>query len=482
MKPILLTFLLLLTLQSGWAQCVELYPPSTYTTVRYPNGDFRASGGPLPYNGLTGTYNFYSGDIGNHSDWTNKSDHMDFLIKTDGTLWGMGFNTYGQLGNCSTNPVYVEHVLINSDTDWKYISPSAHCLALKNNGTLWSWGLNDYGQLGNGNNTNSCAITQVGTDSDWVKVYTFERESFAIKSNGTLWMWGYLSYGHAGDGTIPATNVTNQRTTPQQIGTDTDWADVKANYDGVIALKTNGTIWTWGKGIQGTLGSSTRTTIDKFIPMQMGTENDWSLISVSTGCLALKNNGTIWAWGFNFCFALGISTSQIYYYTPLQIGSDNDWIFIRTSYNDRPYHPLYTNSSYGVNSIAQKLNENFYGWGYNRDGIIGILPYEQYFYTPTLKTFPNCALSTTSQTFLQDVIIAPNPTKDLIKINYNLKEKSELTFVLSNNIGQQLYSFIINNEFGANQETIDLSKYPVGIYFLNINTDGTQKTIKVLKN
>ena len=481
MKPILLTFLLLLTLQSGWAQCVELYPPSVYTTVRYPNGDFMASGGPLPYNGPTAPYSFYSASIGNHPDWTNKSDHMDFLIKTDGTLWGTGASDYGQLASLTSRP-WTEHFLISADTDWKYISPSAHCLALKNNGTLWSWGLNDYGQLGLGNNTNSSIITQVGTDTDWVKIYTYERESFAIKSNGTLWMWGYLSYGHAGDGTIPATTVTNQRTTPQQIGTDTDWADLKANYDGVIALKTNGTIWTWGKGIQGTLGSSTRTAIDKYIPMQMGTENDWSLISVAVGCLALKNNGTIWAWGYNFCFALGISTSQIYYYTPLQIGSDNDWIFIRTSYNDRPYHPLYTNSSYGVNSIAQKQNENFYGWGYNRDGIIGILPYEQYFYTPTLKSFPNCALSTTKNDLITNIKISPNPTSNKIQINYNLILTSEITFNLTNSLSQIVRNVEKIDAAGSNTNVIDFTYLSSGIYFLQITIGNEKQTFKIIKN
>lgn len=92
-----------------------------------------------------------------------------------------------------------------------------YTLALKTDGSLWAWGDNSYGQLGNGNTLSTNQPTQVGTDRDWTAVASGHNHALALKSDGSLWAWGSNSHGQLGTGTL---NNTNQ---PVRIGSDTNW-------------------------------------------------------------------------------------------------------------------------------------------------------------------------------------------------------------------------------------------------------------------
>ncbi len=289
--------------------------------------------------------------IGTHTDWaavTAGGGHT-LAVKTDGTLWAWGYNAYGQLGN-GTNTDKNSPTQIGTQTDWAAVTAgSYHTLAVKTDGTLWAWGYNDYGQLGNGTNTDKSTPTQIGTHTDWVAVTAGQRHALAVKTNGTLWAWGGNGSGQLGDGT----NI--DKNAPTQLGTDTDWAAVTAGSYHTLAVKTDGTLWAWGQNTYyGQLGDG--TNIDKNAPTQLGTDTDWAAVTAGEHhTLAVKIDGTLWAWGDNYSGQLGDGTDTNKN-TPTQIETDTDWDAVTATFK---------------HSLAVKTDGTLWGWGYNASGQLG---------------------------------------------------------------------------------------------------------------
>ena len=203
---------------------------------------------------------------------------------------------------------------------------TAHNVIVKNDGTLWAWGDNSYGQLGDGTTVNKNTPTQIGTDSNWKTVIAGGYHTMAMKKDGTLWVWGFNSNGNLGDGT------TIHKTIPTQIGTDSDWKFITMNNNGSsFAIKNNGTLWAWGFNSNGQLGDG--TTTNKIIPTQIGTASDWKIVfAADFHTMAIKTNGTLWAWGWNLAgnFGDGTTTNRT---IPTQIGTATDWKTLFTNQN-----------------------------------------------------------------------------------------------------------------------------------------------------
>lgn len=210
---------------------------------------------------------------------------------------------------------------------WTNISAGgAHTIALRDGGTLWTWGRNNNGQLGIGSSSNTVYRTpqQVGTDSDWSKISAGNSHCLAIKKDNTLWAWGRNNDGQVGVG-----STTTIFTSPQQIGNDNDWVMICAGDEYSFAIKNDGTLWAWGDNTNGQLGNNTVT--DSNVPVQIGNENDWAWVSAGTShTLALKNNGTLWAWGNNSDFKFGVNTPSSSN-VPIQIGTDHDWKMVKAA-------------------------------------------------------------------------------------------------------------------------------------------------------
>lgn len=237
--------------------------------------------------------------VGSDTNWQSVSIGVDYTlaIKNDGTLWGIGLNTSGQLGIGNTSNVSLP-IQIGTSNIWKKVSGnSGYSIGLKTDGTLWSWGSGYLGNVGYG--TSNIPI-QIGNETNWFEISS--SGTFAIKNDNSLWTWGVNSSGQLGDGTY----IT--RETPIQVGTDTNWLKVSSYYDHTLGIKTNNTLWVWGINNYGQLGDG--TFISKISPIQIETETNW--ISTTTGeyfSIAIKSDGKLFSWGRNYDGRLGNGTT-----------------------------------------------------------------------------------------------------------------------------------------------------------------------------
>jgi hypothetical protein len=229
-------------------------------------------------------------------------------IKTDGTLWTWGQNCYGQLGNNSTTFRYSPVTTTGGGTTWCCNSTSANInLAIKTDGTLWTWGINSYGQLGDGTTANrSSPVTTTGGGNNWCTGSAGRFVSAGIKTNGTLWTWGRNIYGGLGDST-----TTNRSSPGTTTGGFTNWCAVSTKDGHSAALTSDGLLWTWGKNSDGQLADE--ATANRSSPFNASFKSDSTLwCKVSTGgytTIGIKVNGTLWMWGRNSYGQLGDGTT-----------------------------------------------------------------------------------------------------------------------------------------------------------------------------
>ncbi len=220
---------------------------------------------------------------------------------------------------------------MGSDHDWKDISVGGCYLAIKTNGTLWAWGSNYYGQLGLGHTTDQTAPVQVGTDTDWDRlahIGYYGDFSMAIKTNGSLWFWGDDRYYQSGLSDDPPYNIPHvqNRLSPIEVGTQArDWKVVSGGWRHAVAIKTDGSLWAWGDGSSLQIGHGSAPTDPVKVPHRVGTGTDWkTVVGGELFNLAIKNDGTLWSWGYNGHGQLGDGTSAGRF-VPEQVGTDNDW-------------------------------------------------------------------------------------------------------------------------------------------------------------
>ena len=250
-------------------------------------------------------------------------------IKTDGTLWGWGYNAQGQLGQGNTTN-YSSPVQVGALTTWSKVAmgnQGYHTLAIKTDGTLWSWGMNYQGALGLGNTTYYSSPVQVGALTTWSTVTAGYATTCAIKTDGTMWSWGHNSVGQLGQ------NNTTAYSSPVQVGALTTWLSVSAGQYHMVAVKTDGTLWTWGYNNNGQLGVGNIATYSS--PVQVGALTTWSKIGAGANhCAAIKTDGTLWTWGDNPSGQLGDETTTDRS-SPIQVGALTTWLTVASGAEKR---------------------------------------------------------------------------------------------------------------------------------------------------
>jgi hypothetical protein len=177
--------------------------------------------------------------------------------------------------------------------------------------------------------------------------------TLAIKKDGTLWSWGRNNYGQLGDGTLTDSNE------PILIDSD-EWNFVSAGNRFSCAIKPDGTLWTWGDNSRGQLGNNLPGT-SNIVPAQALGEN-WEKIyaSCQTGsdgfAVGILNDGSIWGFGSNDQYQLGLDDT-IDRYTPTLI-DDDEWKMISVG---------------SAHCLGVKTSGELYGWGYNINNPLGEL-------------------------------------------------------------------------------------------------------------
>ena len=299
---------------------------------------------------------------------------MTMALKSDGTVWTWGLNNYGELGDGST-------VTYGKDADGKYIKVIRNVpgqvvglngvvaiaagrstgIALKNDGTVWAWGENTYGTLGDGNTNVSLTSGSSATPvrviglTDSVSIALKRSHILALKSDGTVWAWGHNRAGQFGNGEATG-DANSPGPVPVQVSDMSDpEATIATGYWHSMALKSDGTVWTWGDNEAGELCDG--TLINQLTPEKITGLYDLSAIEGGEYyTISLKKDGTAWMCGNNSSGFLGIGEPKELISTPTVVTGLSDVIAITSG----KYSP-----------VVLKRDGTLWAWGFNNKGQLG---------------------------------------------------------------------------------------------------------------
>lgn len=300
--------------------------------------------------------------VGSLTTWNNDLGAVPPFSLQNGKLYTWGTNPFGQFGLGNTTD-YSVPVQVGSLTDWYAVHSRYVTQAVKSNNTLWAFGKNNRGQSGFGDTIYRSSPVQVGSLTDWEWVESSSETTLAVKTDGTLWSWGRNNYGVLGLGLSPAYLAARQ-SSPVQIGALTSWSlgpdKISVGPSAAAAVRSDGTLWVWGNGRNGRLG--TGNTASASSPVQVGALTNWSSVSVGKqiqNTWAIKTDGTLWAWGYNSVGQLGLGNT-ISYSSPVQVGTDEDWEKIQGG------------GSSSSPCMAIKTDGTLWTWGGNSFGMNGL--------------------------------------------------------------------------------------------------------------
>lgn len=276
---------------------------------------------------------------------------------TPGSLWTIGRNTSsGALGDGTliNRSSFVQ--TIAGGTNWKFTgSATDNGMGIKTDGTLWAWGLNDRGQVADNTIVNkSSPVQTIAGGTNWKRAGggTSNGIFAAVKTDGTAWSWGEALEGGLGDNSL-----LNKSSPVQLAGGGTNWKQALSGYRGGVGLKTDGTVWCWGRGLEGQLGNNTAVTVSSPVQTITGGTN-WKFVAGGGVFFnaAIKTDGTLWLWGINGFGSLGDNT-VIAKSSPVQtISGGTNWKFVAIG---------------AENVAAVKTDGTLWCWGANNARGIG---------------------------------------------------------------------------------------------------------------
>jgi len=254
---------------------------------------------------VTGNLGFFFRPGYVFTGWNTAADGSGTSYST-GNTFAMGaanVNLYAQWQSANWPPVSI----------W---GGARDVVSLKPDGTVWTWGLNPNGQLGDGNTSDSAIPMQVlgpagsGYLTNIVAVMGGELHNVALKSDGTVWAWGSNITNQLGDG-MPAGNANNSPT-PVQVSGLTSVVSLGSRDYFTLAVKSDGTVWAWGWDNYGALGNGiSDRNYDYTVPVQVqGVSNPIMVTAGYVFGIALLQDHTLVAWGNNVDGEMGNGTSS----------------------------------------------------------------------------------------------------------------------------------------------------------------------------
>jgi hypothetical protein len=269
-------------------------------------------------------------------------------------LYAWGSNFCGALGDNQvinqSSPVRE----ITSSINWCQISVGRNTTkAIKTDGSLWAWGTNVCGDIGDNTvTTKSSPVREITSSTNWCQVSSSDgSHTIAIKNDSSLWAWGINTCGGLGDNTI-----TSRSSPVREITSSTNWCQVSGGIGNTGAIKNDGSLWAWGRNTCGKLGDNTETNRSSPVK-EITSSTNWCQVSAG-GChtSAIKIDGSLWSWGSNLCGRLGDNTTIPKSSPVREITSSTNWCQVSAS----EFH-----------TSAIKTDGSLWAWGCNASGRLG---------------------------------------------------------------------------------------------------------------
>jgi alpha-tubulin suppressor-like RCC1 family protein len=308
--------------------------------------------------------------VGASTSWTNAAVGYEtgVAVSYTGKIYTSGRSNYGQCGRGSTTTQTV-FTQVGALTTWYQAAIGfGQCFAVKTDGTLWAWGNGSQGALGQNNETSRSSPVQIGTNTNWLQVTAQARGGAAVTTDGKLFTWGENGAGQLGLG-----DAAVSRSSPVQVGALTNWKRVNfsATTGGAavkcMAIKTDGTLWGWGSGSLG--GTGLGDNVSRSSPVQVGSLTSWANVAGSmyggSISIANKTDGTLWAWGAGNNGKLGTGNTTTRY-SPVQVGALTNWNDGKT--DSVPNTKI--SAQNGTHVIT--ASGTIFSWGYGQKGNLGI--------------------------------------------------------------------------------------------------------------
>lgn len=270
---------------------------------------------------------------------------FSLVLDANQEVFGWGYNFFGQLGDGTFTQRLTPVPVVNLPPCAAIAAGRNHALAVEDAGPgsrLFAWGYNSKGQLGvSGPDRNQ--PVQVPGLLDVIQVEAGEEHSMALYPSGTVWVWGSNTYGQLGNGTTDS----SAHPAPQAVASLSNIVQIAAGYNFCLALRADGTVWAWGNNYNGQLGDGTTTL--RSSPVQVsGLTNATAIAAGYAGALAIRADGTVWEWGWN-----GASTEN---HAPVQVGTYGDVVQVAAGY---------------LFAMFLRSDGSVYAWGRNTHGQLG---------------------------------------------------------------------------------------------------------------
>ena len=244
------------------------------------------------------------------------------ILKSDGTVWAYGDNTYGQTGLKDAEGNNITYSDRASKVEFPAGTPAIigvsagdnFSIAVDINGDVYTWGYNKYGQLGQGSTGTGInnVPTKVSGLRNIIKVVAGANHSIALDKDGYIYTWGRNISGSLGIGS------TSDVYTPTQINDIANVIDIAAGADHSMALTQEGCVYTTGKNDAGQLGEQYILSRISFAKVEISNTIEYIEAGNKTS-FAIDTNGNLWAWGQNADGQLGLGSNDTKVYLPQQV-------------------------------------------------------------------------------------------------------------------------------------------------------------------